>query len=329
MSKSDEEKRIQQIILNLEVNRKRVEKLRALVPNLESLSSIDEISSEEGKKLFHLTALALIVSFEGEFEVSAHVPPMFTAKKDKEIFEWRDEKLVPIYKKMRGLILGANEVPDHGNRIQTAFVTLLKFMKYMKDHHDFQLDERGGYVFMWERIIDWQYFQPDAWDRNERALAPIVIKRDIGKIPEHIRERVTEIYRSFIFGNWMAAIALSRCLLEYAIVEQGDVLDIDVYETRKKKWVRRFVDFIKRVALGEVPTDEKKRVRRLVDLIKDVKKTHPELVALVASMHQIREAGNRVMHPPKKNEERKLPGEDDAEKCYMNIRKIISELYGK
>ena len=301
MSKSEEEIRIKQISECLKVIRKRVEVLLARVP-LMRLNSIDEISSEEDKRLFLLTAAAVIVDFEAVEEVKAHLSSMISPEKDGEIFEWRDKKLVPIHNKMRELVRGTSEVPDHGNRIQAAFATLLKFMKYMKDHHDFELDERGGYLLMWERIIDWPYFQPDAWDRNERALFPVVTKRDVGKIPEHIRERVAEIYRSFVFGNWMAAIALSRCLLEYAIVEQRDVLGIEVY-TAKKKWVRR-----------------------LSELIEDVGKIRPKLLP---HMEQIKGAGDSVMHPPEENAEPKLLGEDDAKKCFVNIREIIRDLYGK
>ena len=328
MSNSGEEISIQEMSEALKYIREKVKELRARVPNLRNLNSMDEISSEEDLDFFHRVTAVVFFYFMGDAYASPHFSPIISAEaEDAEIFEWREKELLPILKKMRALVqkkmgLSASQVQWPDSQFQPAVDGLLKYM----DEHHAQLEKEGVKVERLGQLLTRPYFDPGAWGKNERALFPIVTKRDIGKIPMHILERLTEVYRSFVFGNWIAAVALSRCLLEYAIVEQGDVLGIDVYETRKKKWVRRFVDFIKRVALGEVSTDEKKRVRRLVDLIKDVKKTRPKLAP---RMNQIRNAGNRVMHPPKKNEERKLPGEDDAKKCYDNIREIITVLYGK
>ena len=64
------------------------------------------------------------------------------------------------------------------------------------------------------------------------------VTRKIEQIPTRIRQRIDEIHRSFIFSNWMSVIALSRCLLEYAIIDRKSCLGLEIYrdenKTRKK-----------------------------------------------------------------------------------------------
>jgi len=158
----------------------------------------------------------------------------------------------------------------------------------------------------YEKIIDKPYFNPGDWVENQKDLFPIV-SRDLKKIPARILLRVHEIYNSYIFGNWLAVIALSRSLLEYAIFDQKSLLKIkNLY-------------------------DEKGRSRHLWELIADVKGPYMELTACMTC---IRKAANVVMHAPSPSDSpyENIVGfpskKPDAKKCVENILKIISALYG-
>ena len=154
-----------------------------------------------------------------------------------------------------------------------------------------------------DNVIQRHYFRPDDWIANEEELLPIFVTRDLRKIPTRIKQRVEEIYLSFTFGNVMSTIALSRCLLEYAIVERKSLLKIEVYFD-----------------------NDKTRIRPLSNLISDTEKAFPELKA---SMNHIRKAGNGVMHPPYKKVYNLPPTKKTAKECVDGITQIISTLYSQ
>ncbi|CAJ2376600.1 MAG: hypothetical protein MPK10_01475 [Gammaproteobacteria bacterium] len=283
MSKSEEEIRIERISEILEATRERAGGLLDRVQGMENLDSadldeiIDDFFPEENGGFSIKSLVSILGGYELIVNVPGQMPPMIPAKY-KGIFDWHHKEFLPAFSKLQKLLLN-------------------KFDPLIKAADKAGLSAFIGKQSMRETLLD--IFE---WEKKEKALPPIVTERDIGKIPEHIFERLTEIHRSFVFGNWIAAVALSRCLLEYAIVEQRDTLDIEMYAGKKK------------------------RVRWLSDLIEEVGEIHPELLP---HMNQIKNAGDQVMHPPEENAERKLPEEDDAKECYVNIRVIIGDLYGK
>ncbi len=162
-----------------------------------------------------------------------------------------------------------------------------------------------------ENIRTRPYFKPDDWVANEKDLDPIIVTTDMEKIPTHVKNRIHEIYDSFIFGNWMSVIALSRCLLEYALIDRKNFLKIDVYDNNHTK-----------------------------PLWKLVKQAESVVPALSDSMHTIKKHGNEILHPPsdsfpdngkvvglKKVRTLIPPGKDMAKICVIEINKIISTLY--
>ncbi|MGR3914681.1 MAG: hypothetical protein OD918_09240 [Gammaproteobacteria bacterium] len=205
--------------------------------------------------------------------------------------------------------------PLSGNKesLNKYFGRVMDFARrFVEEFHSIREDD-DEYDDMVEHVSDIEnlqyekYFNPDEWVANRKDLSPIIVARDLKKIPVHIRARVEEIYHSYIFGNWMSAIAMSRCLLEYAIVDETSLLKIEnLY-------------------------DEKRQLRPLVDLIADVKEPHTELVP---SMTHIRKAGNSVMHPPRPRGHPLAdllllpPNKHAAQKCVEGIVKIITVLYG-
>ncbi len=145
------------------------------------------------------------------------------------------------------------------------------------------------------------YFKPDDWVGNEKKLSPIVVTTEQKKIPQHIQNRVHEIYYSMVFGHWMASIALSRCLLEYALSERKSSLE---------KRLDKKID-IKNANGHNLP------IRKLAGLWSCA---FPDLED---SMGIVIENGNSVMHHSKKN----IPSEKRAMQSFVAIQKIIGTLY--
>jgi len=168
---------------------------------------------------------------------------------------------------------------------------------------------------LYQKIISKPYFKPDDWVENQEDLFPIIVSRDLKKIPVPILARVQEIYESYIFSNWMAVIALSRSLLEYALVDEQSLVKIE----------NLYVD------------DEKREYRNLWELIADAKKVNPKLMTseLAKSMTRIKDLANqRVMHPPRPSgrslaDVRWIPArQKEAKECIGKIFEIITVLYG-
>ena len=146
-----------------------------------------------------------------------------------------------------------------------------------------------------EKITSKRYFKPDNWMANEKELSPIIVTEEMKKIPAHIQKRVHEIYHSFIFDNWMSAIALSRCLLEYALIHRNKKTEIK---------------------------DDTGRIKPIRELASITEQAFPELKD---SMDIVIEYGNYVMHPFRKT----IPSKNLAKHCIEEINKIISTLYSQ
>jgi hypothetical protein len=78
------------------------------------------------------------------------------------------------------------------------------------------------------RLTSYKFFQPDSWIDNLRLLPPVVLARPQRNLKTNIRRRLNEVYRSFIFGNWMAVLALSRSLLEFVLKEHAATIGVEL-----------------------------------------------------------------------------------------------------
>lgn len=209
--------------------------------------------------------------------------------------------------------------------IDTAFrLAIVHGLSTIRDEHE--IEERDDYKNIpWlkaidehasaevNKIVDSSYFTPGAWRENQKELFPII--HHTKKLQPHIQTRINEIYRSFIFGNWLAVIALSRSLLEYVLID-------------------------KRETLGEpgAPVEvrnENGHTKSLGELIDLAGKNFPELKH---RMFLIKKHGNEVLHPPHHNvgySNSKVvnlkswvpPRREKAKICIDEISKIISDLY--
>jgi hypothetical protein len=82
-------------------------------------------------------------------------------------------------------------------------------------------------------------FEPDLWLDRAAQLAPIRTERKNALLPVHVRFRLEELFRSYVFGCWLSVFALARALLEYAILDNLHKFDIDRLWPRDREGKRR------------------------------------------------------------------------------------------
>lgn len=148
------------------------------------------------------------------------------------------------------------------------------------------------------------FFSPDKWQENMDELRPIVSSRLPRDFPAHVRYRLTELYHSFFFGNWMSVHALARSLIEYAMIERGLEFGVEVNENTKK---------------GHRP-------KRLSDLIKAYKDSAPEIIGPLES---IKVLGDETLHPRKDAGVVHFPQSmrSKALECVIQSRQVVEYLY--
>lgn len=284
MRNSNEDTRIRNISAQLRLLRKKVNNLLALVPDLMSIDNIDEITPEKKREAAYPLLFSLLACHDPQVNKSGLLASMIPVK-HKGIFDWYQNRYPLIHRKITDLLVG---------KVQSAFEKSQKLSAPARNDCDSSIRSI---------LIQGMGFLRSYSDDRDDAHFPIAVNQMLGGIPLHIRERVNEICRSFHFQNWIAVIAMSRCLLEYALVERRHILKIEVYTN-----------------------EQKTQTKKLVKLIADSKNVFPELGK---SMESIRVAGNGVMHPPSAKIERLDPDKDIAEKCVEDITKIIGALYNE
>lgn len=128
-----------------------------------------------------------------------------------------------------------------------------------------------------QSIMGAPFFNPDEWYRNAQELSPIFGEQAEKKIPWSPRERLRELYHSFILGNYLSAIAMARTILEYALIDRARTLGIDPNTTDK---------------LGRPST------KGLGQLVREAASIRPDLEQ---RMDQILDFGNAIIHPKQKD----------------------------
>ena len=157
-------------------------------------------------------------------------------------------------------------------------------------------------TFLYSDIIK---FEPDNWMKNSKLLRAIMVGRK-SHLPADIKSRLLEVFRSFIFENWLSVIALSRSTLEYALVSAW-----------RKEW-------------GTQPRDEKGDLN-LRDLIQVARRHDPALGNL---MDFIRKEGNKALHRKEKAkiwkelEQVWSPNkQDEAKDCIEKLIRVMEMIY--
>lgn len=148
------------------------------------------------------------------------------------------------------------------------------------------------------------WFRPDEWTRNLRALQPVSTGRAPGSHPMHIRIRLREVYDSFLLGNFLAAVSLSRSTMEYALIDRATHFAVEL-------------DF-----------DTGDRGRRELPLHAIVDGYSRRLPQLATAMETLRELGNHVMHPRKRKAYATLPiSRTHALRAVRALSEILEEIY--
>lgn len=150
-------------------------------------------------------------------------------------------------------------------------------------------------------------FDPDQWLDNAGELYPVRTSRNGADIPVQAKHRLLEIYRSYIFGNWLSVLVLARSALEYVILDNLHKFNISAtYEITKPK-------------LESKP-------KKLSQLIGEVGEILPELKL---PMEEIREYGNDYIHPKKSklSKEALFHKKEKAKRCLRHLRQVVEGLY--
>jgi hypothetical protein len=123
------------------------------------------------------------------------------------------------------------------------------------------------------KLID---FEPDAWLDRADELKPIRTNKSNVELPSHVRLRVMELYRAYVFGCWLSVLGLSRAILEYAVLDNLHKFRIE------PSW--------------PAGRDGKRRDKKLVDLINELAEHLPQYKV---PMERLRDYGNEYLHPKK------------------------------
>ena len=168
-------------------------------------------------------------------------------------------------------------------------------------------DDRRMSVEIAQDTLDQQWFQPDFWNSNLRLLRPALVGKSESAIPTRIRVRLGEMKKAFVFGAWMATIALCRAIAEFALIERAPNLGIS--PTRKMN-------------------DGTERYLKLDDLIEATAESHAHLEP---GLRVLQDAGNRVLHPRKRQNVIPTPKvlRTEAHECVRQTLALVEALYAK
>jgi len=164
------------------------------------------------------------------------------------------------------------------HQVREALSAALERWSVMLDDDErFALYERGIDLEGAERLVDLPLFQPDDWLRNVALLQPVLVAGSPQALRNHVRVRLTEIYRAFAYGLWMAAIALSRSLVEFSLVNHASRIGIELTYSGR---------------------DGRARDKSLAQLGEEFAAKMPRLTDAIDA---VRETGNRILHPKKRD----------------------------
>ncbi|WP_303293825.1 hypothetical protein [Marinobacter sp. ST-43] len=169
------------------------------------------------------------------------------------------------------------------------------------EHLEYMADEE---LVALKELVSAKFFEPDEWHANMKELKPVVSSRRSDMLPYHVRVRIKEIYRSFIFGNWQSVAAMSRGVVEYALIDRAGSLGYEAYENDRSGKGRP------------------KSLRYLIGHAGEI------LPHVATDMDAIREYGNEVMHPEKTKKMRTLPlSRKQAIDCIDRVKRVLEAVY--
>lgn len=204
------------------------------------------------------------------------------------------------------LLEGIGAPSGAGGGIKRTFEKALQEVYDLIDRNpdmDFGLLPDTAYDLLDSKLIG---FDPDSWLDRVGELAPVRTERKNVLLPVHVRLRLEELFRAYIFGCWLSVLTLARAVLEYAILDNLHKFGIDQYWPPDR--------------------DGKRREKKLEHLIDDVGAYLPQLVE---PMDRLRTYGNEYLHPKgsKTSKETLFQREKAAKDALGTITAVTEALY--
>lgn len=150
-------------------------------------------------------------------------------------------------------------------------------------------------------------FDPDSWLDRALELAPIRTHKKGVLLPSHVRLRIEELNRAYVFGCWLSVLALARAILEYAILDNLHKFNI------APTW-------------PSVGRDPKGKSKKLSELIKEIE---PHVPLLMNGMDKLRDYGNEYLHPTKSqvSKESLFQSKSAANDAMKTVVEVVEGLY--
>lgn len=150
-------------------------------------------------------------------------------------------------------------------------------------------------------------FDPQSWLDRANELTPIRTHKKDVLLPAHVRLRIEEINRAYVFGCWLSVLALTRAILEYAILD--NIHKYNVLPT----W-------------PPVGRDQKGKPKKLAQLIEDLE---PYLPELAKGMNSLRDYGNDYLHPKNSrvSKESLFQSKSAAKDAMQTVVEVVEGLY--
>ena len=191
-------------------------------------------------------------------------------------------------------------------RLDAISWALERWNDMLDEDEQFEWYDRGFDIDGAQAIVAMPWFQPDEWSQNLKLLQPVLVDRPPQEMRDHVRYRLTEIYRAFAFGLWMASIALSRSLVEFSLKANAPRLGISI------------------TYLGTAGRLEDKSLKQLGEEVA------AQVPSLAVSIETVRETGNRILHPKKRDViAHPKVMRDEALDCVRASRLIVESLYSE
>ena len=193
-----------------------------------------------------------------------------------------------------------------GSRIRDTFEEGIQQIYNLIDRNpdqDFGFLPDTASEFLDSKLVS---FDPDAWLDRAGHLAPVRTERNNVLLPVHVRFRLEEAFRAYVFGCWLSVLTLARAILEYSILDNLYKFGIDDHWPQDR--------------------DGKRRAKKLEHLIDDVGLYLPDLVE---RMDRLRTYGNEYLHPKSSriSKESLFQREKAAKHALETITSVTEVLY--
>lgn len=150
-------------------------------------------------------------------------------------------------------------------------------------------------------------FDPQAWLDRAAELAPIRTHKKGVLLPSHVRLRIEEMNRAYVFGCWLSVLTLARAIAEYAILDNLHKFNV------LPMWP----------PLGREQRGKSKKLSHLIEELE------PHLPLLAKEMNKLREYGNEYLHPKKSqvSKESLFQSKSAATDAMQTVVEVVEGLY--